>query len=256
MYMLHSWKSSLNLFKPSNLKLFFLALIKLVTTQYMKYLKYAAIPIVCLFTMKYTAFGTSFKGTRIGFLLISQMQAILSFICVIVAVLLMRPSVEKKDRAYVVSYMRYYLSSWIALFFIWIFISTLISFIFFEVLLWMNPAEMMTTIIRKNILWYWLYVMSIFNGMYLMLTLFFFTQLEAKLVNVVRSYWLALKFMVYNVPFFIALGLLMFVLSSCIKVIYTGSYQLLLPIYCAMMSLYYTKKIHEQSFLYMENHNE
>ena len=279
MYFLHSWYSSLKLFKPSNLKLFSLVLIKLLMAHYKTYFKYSIIPIIYLLVVKAQGIGGAIqKGEsiflymayppqivtlrviwwEISLILYYILRFILLQIFSIGVFLLMRVSVDRKDFNYFVAYIKYYVVSYAMLLFLYAFSIMLSIGIFFKRLLLYFHSESITSFVGKGIVQeHSVYICAIvlaFN-IHFIIALFFLAQLESKIINVLRAFWLSLKFIFYNLPFFIVCELGLFFIIWYLQLLQGVSY-IFLPVLYGIFALYYTKKIHEQPFLYMDSYNE
>lgn len=289
MYVLHAWKSSLQLFKPSNLKLFALVTLKNTINTYKNYFKYgwpfllaayAAIGLMAymqagVFALRdqLIAQGASEmaianvlaeEAVKIGALCILLLMP-LTFLCRIIAIAFARPSVDKKNCVYMRTYLKRYWWRMILQGLISLVLLLLVFLTLFYVPLWLrygvHGAQLVVDAYK-----YWSYTSlygrlftSFINGLVYVpqiFSLFFLLDLERSFRSLFVSVWFGIKMVFYNLPFVIIASIVLIPVHSYVQLpMYLGGAinVLIYPLIFCFIGTYYTKKVHDQARLYQGN---
>lgn len=259
MYVLHAWNSSLQLFLPSNLKLFLLVTLKSIKSTYTTYIKYGwpflGLIIGGFFGSYYmqdtyrTIIHNAQLGERIwqdtalvyGMTLLLLLLQLLYQLCVFLIALSARPSVDKKDCAYMRSFVQKYFLGYLilksVLFLSWVTITMGLFHICF-----VGAAFCATSP----------FIYYLFGQITLFATLFFL-DLGCRFVTIPKAIWFSIKMIFYNLPFVVivttSITALAYVFGNFIEAIYV-IYLFVYPLLFCFMTNYYTKKVHDQARLY------
>lgn len=258
MYVFHAWKSSLELFLPKNLSLFLLVTLKLIRDGLKTYFKYGwpffIVALVGLFMTFYSVdiYGRILHNEQLaqhlgersvvmiavslGYLLVQLCYALSSFF----VALSMRPSVDKKNCAYMRKYAKKYFFGYLLL--------QALFFMFFMIPFCLISSSICCSLdIDFTVSQYYLSV--VLN----ILATLFYLDLNRSFVTIPKAVWFSIKMGFYNLPFVAIVTLtasaLLHVLSLCPPIIRV-LWLLVYPLLFALVTNYYTKKVHDQARLY------
>ena len=258
MYVFHAWKSSLELFLPKNLSLFLLVTLKLIRDGLKTYFKYVwPFFIVTLVGLLMTFYSVDVYGrilhneqlaqhldertvvmiaVSLGYLLVQLCYALCSFF----VALSMRPSVDKKNCAYMRTYTKKYFMGYILL--------QALLFVFFMVpFCFISSGVCCSVDIDVTVSQYYFFV--IFN----IVATLFYLDLNRSFVTIPKAIWFSIKMCFYNLPFVTIMSLIvsvfLYVLSLCPPIVWV-LWLLIYPLLFALVTNYYTKKVHDQARLY------
>jgi hypothetical protein len=260
MYVFHAWKSSLELFLPNNLYLFCLVTLKLIRDGLKTYFKYVwpffIITIVSLFMAYYSVdvYGRVLHNEHwIGHLgqrtavmvalsVIYIMIQLCYAFCSFLIALSVRPSVDKKNCAYMRRYTKKYFVGYL-----------LLQTVFFMLLA--IPFCALTSSVccildldLSTVYTPHYYLFVVFN----IFAVLFYLDLNHAFITIPQVIWFAIKLGFYNLPFVLivtagASGLLCLIsYLPVMRIMHLFIYPLL---FCVVTN-YYTKKVHDQARLY------
>lgn len=260
MYLIQSWKDSLSLLIPRNLKLFLMVTVKGIKDVYVGALKY-----FWWFILLYGV-GEIFFGNMP--LIVSLFDSIWLFILA----LLVRASVAKKDRSYFVQYSKYFPIAlggmWLILL-IFLFLMIFIGFIVYLIKVGniQDVAEVFHSL-QDNILYILITKISgIFIQAWILLSIFFLLDMPLNFKNWVKSIRFGYRMLIHNMPIFVILigalsilfGFLDWVAIYILAFVPIDSTSILNvlsfmqePITVALVSNLYIKRLHEQPQLYFK----
>ncbi len=269
MYVLHAWKSSLQIFIPSNFKLFLLVTLKTIVSTFKKYLKYGWPFILtgAFFAGIVLSFDKSFDNTSelmaaikesqmpkawLGLLAIGGLVALLSYIfCNFLVAIFARPSVDQKNCAYMRTFTTRYFLGYLLLNFFFAIVTVLLRVNWPLVLAGVSSLEIAEFPVSApqhflEILWY---ITNLFG-------ILFYLDLGGSFSSVFKSLWFAIKMTFYNLPLVaIIAGVLLLGARIGDDYLQILSYLhlILYPFLFCFMATLYTKKVHDQARLYQGN---
>lgn len=227
MHILEAWYDSAKLLKPENLKLFMLVTLK---------------SILDLYTLFISRFLVLFLPVVLGLFALALVIPEVSILYVIiysglfifstyVTLLLIRPSIARKNISYIIEYVPYS---------IWLIVLYILG-------LFLNNFLATGTCCIFGIMGMALYsICAIF-------TLLFILDSDKKCISAGRSFVRALQMMVYNVPLLIAAIILCSVIIRflvCPYKLVIISGPLIVPIMLCLVTNIYIKKLHDQFVVY------
>lgn len=255
MQLLQSWKDSLSLLKPSNLKLFCLVTLKLLISTYKTLLVY--------FWWFGLLLGVSYYVNIIpnitNFYLLIPWY-IKRVLIIFVVLLTARPSIGIKDYTYFMNYWRHFIY---ALFFYCVIAPAiavtdffLLNFVFFGS--GMGPQE------PGQAIFVGLFTLPIVGFIFaclMMISLFmvlFLLDSDGTLKSALSSLWRGTKMFWYNLPFcLIFMGvryLVVFSFLSLLPIVYSSVViDFLFPVSLCFITNFYVKKLHEQFTVYFKS---
>lgn len=253
MYVFHAWQSSMQLFKPSNLKLFGLVVLKSIKSTYEKYGKYgwpfiAAAVVGSVFVSYnqeklYLLISSSGAAGNMGQLFvwfaISLLVLLMISYCTFLVALFARTSVDKKDVAYVKKYTKKY--------FVW-YILFHIFYAFFLGSLCVSIFNCCAHLSPSPLPFYMMPALRMFFYVAHIFAILFLLDLKAGLKGLIKSIWFGFKMAFYNMPFTAVAALLIYLIDSTICMSFFSV--LLYPLWFCTLACYYIKKVQDQSRLY------
>ena len=263
MYLFHAWKESFKLFMSANFKLFFLVYLKTVISTYKSYIKYGwpFISVATISAIMYSYFGdyshsiirsAIMSGDMFNYYYLAAIVCVsftylVQFLyCSFLSVLFARPSVGKKNCAYMRSYSSTFFVSVILM-------SSLFSILFMFVQIVLLVWWRFTGVNISNMLSY------VNTGTYFLKVIFFplwilfFIDFGGGIVTFFSSLWYTTKMILYNVPFmsvFFAFVVgIRYVFAPYMYYI-EPFIHLFFPLWICLLTVYYTKKVYDQARLY------
>jgi len=248
MYVLHAWKSSLQLFKPANLKLFLLVTLKLLKSTYKRYFTYGwpFLLFIGLSGLIYNLvdgmgkyFGILEAMSQgwytsvdiiwiIGILCYALLLMLAMMLCTFLVSIFARSSVDQKNYAYVKQYTKKY--------FAWYVLQSLLYF-FLMIVGFVGGYSVGI----EYFLLYIMYIESAFSVLFLL-------DLGGGFNSFAKSIWFGIKMAFYNLPFVCIMALLLYTTSLLhVPGVITT---LIYPLWFCLVANYYTKKVHDQARLY------
>jgi len=253
MYVLHAWKSSLQILVPSNFKLFLLVTLKKIMSTFKSYLKYGW-PFILI-----VAFGTGmamlFNEGKLIFAFkqedISALVYVLAVIgmyvylfayafCNFLVAIFARPSVSQKNCAYMRTFISRYFIGYILLNFLFVIISAQFAATTY--------SGMPDNIVQHFLVLLW-YITSLFGVL-------FYLDLGGQFGSIFKSIWFAIKMTIYNLPL-VALAAGVLLLGARIGYdqmqIFSYLHLIVYPFLFCFFTTLYTKRVHDQARLYQGN---
>ncbi len=260
MYLIQSWKDSLSLLAPKNLKLFLMVTAKTIKETYVGAVKY-----FWWFILLYAVADFFFAN-------IPLIVSLFNWIWIFILALIARASVAKKNRSYFVGYAKYFPA---ALGGMWLILCIFAFGMFFiGVMVYLinsgnvqNITEI-AQLIQNNTGYYFLgTTLSIFIQAWILLSIFFLLDMPLNLKNWVKSIRFGYRMLIHNLPIFLILIGVVFLLYGFIdwgmsNILASVSVEESIflhifsfvgqPIIVALVSNLYIKRLHEQPQLYFK----
>lgn len=256
-YLFRSWKESLYLLKPQNLVLFCLVFLKRIVHSYKTIIRdfwwlfFVSIFLECIYD--------KYFGKTSYFVLIPLFSWIIFIFCIY---LVLRSSVQKKSYAYYANYYRHFIL--FVLLGIPIFVLTYFATMGSMMLFCLLPENIFFFLIAKSM--FLLPLGQLFIVPITTFTILFFLDSSGTFMDCIYALWAGFKMVVYNYPFcfifLLLLNTLIFLLSFSLLYLPHACFftsflsQATLPIPLALLTLFYTKRTHEQFLLYYREHNK
>jgi len=244
MQLFQSWKESLLIFKPQNLRLFLLITLKSIVETYKVWLKYWGwLIIVKLFI------SLLFQHGGLIWEYADYISDYIELTLIFGLFLAVRSSLEKKDFHYFFGYQTsmHFITFSLAgviFIFVWLLSWSILTYIFLGV-----PPRLV------NVNW-WLMYGILYMYLFTFYSLFLLDS-DCSFNNLLMSLTRALKMIFYNIPFMIIssiiLGLFLWMLQSFLllgSLLYPILLLLLVPIPLCFLTNFYIKRIHDQFDLY------
>ena len=258
MYVLHAWKSSLQLFKPSNFKLFLLVTLKSLKSTYQKYLKYGW-PFLLFIVL---SMGVVYKFQEVYYTIIEAIQqglrttadvawifgmcgymlllALAVNFCTFLVSIFARPSVDQKNYAYMRSYIKKY--------FVWYVLQSLLYIFMFQFfyqlcIYWVAKVGLdYFYLVRMVLLGRYMYVANVFSVLFLL-------DLGGGFKSFIKSIWFGIKMTFYNLPFVLIVVVVLYMSTRFVNTSFIIE-PFIYPLWFCFIANYYTKKVHDQARLY------
>jgi len=264
MYVLHAWKSSLQIFIPSNFKLFVMVTAKTFLTMLKPYIKYGW-PFMLIVSFEVGLLTQLVDQEMLQALLQGAASynvyaaAIVAFLvyalsldfCNFLVALCARPSVDQKSCAYVRRYTRRYFLGYILLNIFFTVLSILLGIqrlgqgFEFKYHSNVTGSGFIEGPVQHFMVLLW-FVTNIF-------AILFYLDLGGSFTSLFKSVWFACKMTFYNLPFVaIVAGVLLIGarLGDDYIPILSYLHVILYPILFCFITTNYTKKVHDQARLY------
>ena len=274
MTLIQSWKDSFKLLLPANLKLFALVTLKSIIECYKVLFRHwwwvmVIFMGITLYDLWFNLYGYEILygvkiiglGLKTSMLLLRDSIELLFTFFVYLTILSTRPSVAKKDFSYFNQYLGHFLYIAILLF-------ALIVLRHWDVFpsgpILFEPINLVNIIIETFTSF------NLFTFPLLVLSLLFFLDSDKRIIQIVFSFYRSIKMIVFNLPVFMVICLLMWVVfyfnSRIIDVlmdnrtmfwVYISSWYLikvlfLTPVFACTFANIYIKKVHEQFNVYFK----
>ena len=266
MYVLHAWKSSLQILIPRNFKLFLLVTLKTIMSTFKSYLKYGW-PFILIVgfgmgmfvSLNKPEFIEAFREGTISdttywllaaFLLVFILAYVFSnFLVAIFA----RPSVDQKNCAYLRAFTWRYFMGYILLNTFFMIVYGILSTDWSQVGADMWQEQLVTTTMPGNLVQHFFVLVWYITNLFGIL---FYLDLGGSFSSIFKSIWFAIKMTFYNVPFVaIVAGVLLLGARIGDDYVQILSYLhiILYPLVFCFITTLYTKKVHDQARLYQGN---
>ncbi len=269
MYVLHAWKSSLQILIPRNFKLFLLVTLKTIMSTFKSYLKYGW-PFILIVAfgwgiiislntpevlLAFKEGSVSAPWYSLGISLLVSIGLLVVFfayvLCNFLVAIFARPSVDQKNCAYMRKFTRSYFLGYLLLGLFFAIVSIVLSVKFpgpEEIYFSLNEGGIPENIFQHFLVIVW-YITNLFG-------ILFYLDFGGSFLSIFKSIWYAIKMTFYNLPFVaIIAGVLL--LGARIGDDYLEMlaylHLILYPFLFCFMATLYTKKVHDQARLYQGN---